>query len=177
VLICIEGSQLRWFRHLHQDAFRTPPWGGFPQRKDASGETKDLLERLYLSAGLGTRMWQRRGKVWDLCLDCRPQISSRKWIHLCLWGQLYCNLKACKLLIVALNLLVCGVHERERTHFLTLMIPEDPSCRHLFHSSLSGLFFSWQMVDYFRKNPVCVLEKSCHIAAFAFEPHSYTTSW
>ena len=38
-----------------EDAFRTPPLGGVPDRysEDASGQIKDSLVRLYLAAGLG----------------------------------------------------------------------------------------------------------------------------
>ena len=40
-----------------QDASRTLPWGGVSgtaNREETSGSTQDTLERLYLSAGLGT---------------------------------------------------------------------------------------------------------------------------
>ncbi|KAI3369110.1 hypothetical protein L3Q82_026075, partial [Scortum barcoo] len=66
----IERSQLRWLGHL----FRMPPgrlprevFQACPTREEASGKTQDTLERLCLSAGLGTPRGppgRAGGSVW-----------------------------------------------------------------------------------------------------------------
>ena len=58
-------------------------WGGLGMtiQEETLGQTKDKLERLYLSGGLGTSRCPPRGvggSCWgEKCLDC-PRISGRK---------------------------------------------------------------------------------------------------
>ncbi|KAI3376789.1 hypothetical protein L3Q82_000389 [Scortum barcoo] len=74
----IERSQLRWLGHL----FRMPPgrlprevFQACPTREEALGKTQDTLERLCLSAGLGTPRdppW----KSWRKCLGLKSHHHS-----------------------------------------------------------------------------------------------------
>ena len=53
LLLCVDRSQLRHFGRL----VRMSPWGdvlGMPIQEETLGQTEDTLERLYLSASLGT---------------------------------------------------------------------------------------------------------------------------
>ncbi|KAK3533211.1 hypothetical protein QTP70_013614 [Hemibagrus guttatus] len=65
LLLHIERGQLRWLGHLFLDASWTSPWRGvpgMPHREEAPGKTQDTLERLCLSAGLGTP-WGPSGRA------------------------------------------------------------------------------------------------------------------
>ncbi|KAK3541945.1 hypothetical protein QTP86_008164 [Hemibagrus guttatus] len=56
LLLHIERGQLSWLGHV-SDASWTSPWGGvsgMPHREETPGKTQDTLERLCLSADLGT---------------------------------------------------------------------------------------------------------------------------
>ncbi|KAK3541007.1 hypothetical protein QTP86_010128 [Hemibagrus guttatus] len=64
LLLQIERGQLRWLRHLFSDASGTSPWRGVPGMPHRE---EDTLERLCLSAGLGTPRGpsgRAGGSVW-----------------------------------------------------------------------------------------------------------------
>jgi len=57
LLLRNERSQLMWFGHLVRMPFWLPSFGGFPgtsNREEAPGQTKTMLEGLYITSGLGT---------------------------------------------------------------------------------------------------------------------------
>ncbi|KAI3354882.1 hypothetical protein L3Q82_004680 [Scortum barcoo] len=94
LLLRIERSQLRWLGHL----FRMPPgrlprevFQACPTGRKAPWKTQDTLERLCLSAGLGTPLGspgRAGGSVWDcdylssICNYLLPAPSEKTKVEL-----------------------------------------------------------------------------------------------